>query len=101
MNAISRHVVCAPERTPNLQIHDRTLAHGFSRDLSQCRDAGRVPIEFARKLIERDGPALGLDGMSEIVREGLRLVHRMAREQRAAAELEEYHGVVAPLPTGP
>lgn len=60
----------------------------------------RVPVELARELLERDGPALGLDGMSEIVREGLRLLHRMASEQRAAAELDEYHGGVAPLPTG-
>ena len=29
-----------------------------------------------------------------------RMLHRMAREQRAAAELERYHGGVAPLPTG-
>lgn len=60
----------------------------------------RVPVGLARELLEHDGPALGLDGMSEIVREGLRLLHRLAREQRAAAELEEYHGGVAPLPAG-
>ncbi len=61
----------------------------------------RVPADLARELLEQDGPALGLDGMSEIVREALRLLHRHAREHRAATELAAFYpGGVAALPTG-
>lgn len=61
----------------------------------------RVPADLARELLEHDGPALGLEGMSEIVREALRLLHRHAHEHRAAAELAAFYpGGLAPLPTG-
>lgn len=59
----------------------------------------RVDADFAAELLERDAPALGLDGISDLVREGLRLVHRRAREIAAAAEYDQfYQGRPAPLP---
>ncbi len=54
---------------------------------------------FAAELLERDAPALGLEGISALVREGLRLLHRRAREIAAATEYDRfYHGGLAPLP---
>src|SRR3989442_11987217 len=44
----------------------------------------RVDGDFARTLVERDAAVLGLDGPSELVREGLRLLHRRAQEQALA-----------------
>jgi hypothetical protein len=61
----------------------------------------RVPAGLASELLEQDGPALGLEGMSEIVREAPLLPHRHVREHRAAAELAAFYpGGIAPLPTG-
>lgn len=61
----------------------------------------RVDGEFARTLVERDAAVLGLDGPSELVREGLRLVHRRAQEQAMADSYDAfYDGKTAPLPTG-
>src|SRR5260370_1253666 len=46
----------------------------------------RVDADFARELVEHDAVVLGLDGPSELVREGLRLLHLHPRE---LARLEE------------
>jgi hypothetical protein len=43
-----------------------------------------VDESFAHELLERDAPVLGLSSASELVREGLRLLHRQAREQAMA-----------------
>ncbi len=59
----------------------------------------RVDADFAAELIERDRPALGLEGISAVVREGLHLVHKRAREMAAAAEYDRFYGGrPAPLP---
>lgn len=61
----------------------------------------RVDADFARELVEQDAKTLGLTSTSDIVREGLRLLHRHAREQAAAAEYDAFYGGRrAPLPEG-
>lgn len=61
----------------------------------------RVDANFARELVDHDAAVLGLDGPSELVREGLRMVHRRAREiDLAAAHDDFYGGQAAPLPDG-
>jgi hypothetical protein len=61
----------------------------------------RVDADFATELLEHDAPALGLEGISALVREGLLLLHRRARELTAAAEYEKFYGgQPAPLPDG-
>lgn len=61
----------------------------------------RVDAEFARALIEEDAKTLGLATTSDVVREGLRLLHRHAREQAAAAAYDDFYaGGAAPLPDG-
>ena len=50
----------------------------------------RVDADFAAELLERDAPTLGLEGISALVREGLRLLHKRAREIAAAAELRDF-----------
>jgi hypothetical protein len=61
----------------------------------------RIDAEFARELVEADAPVLGLEGTSELVREGLRLVHKRARELAMAEEYDEFYGgEPAPLPDG-
>jgi hypothetical protein len=61
----------------------------------------RVDASFARELVNHDAAVLGLDGPSELVREGLRLVHRRAREMDLAAAYDDFYGGrAAPLPDG-
>jgi hypothetical protein len=61
----------------------------------------RVDLAFANELLEIDAEVLGLHGASEVVREGLRLVHQRAREMAAAAEYDDFYGGrPAPLPDG-
>ena len=61
----------------------------------------RIDADFARELVEHDAAVLGLGGPSELVREGLRLLHRHAREMDAAAAYDAfYSGKAAPLPAG-
>jgi hypothetical protein len=61
----------------------------------------RVDGEFARALVEQDAVVLGLDGPSELVREGLRLVHERAREAEMVAAYDDFYAEGrAPLPTG-
>src|SRR5689334_2477816 len=57
----------------------------------------RVDAGFAREL-EADAAVLGLRSASELVREGLRLVHKQARELAMAASYEEFYaGKPAPV----
>jgi hypothetical protein len=61
----------------------------------------RVDADFATELLQNDASVLGLSGMSEVVREGLRLVHRRARELALASEYDRFYGgQPAPLPEG-
>ena len=61
----------------------------------------RIDASFARELVGHDAAVLGLDGPSELVRAGLRLLHRQAREMDLAAAYDEfYDGQAAPLPPG-
>jgi hypothetical protein len=50
----------------------------------------RVNAEFAREL-RADAALLGLNSPSEMVREGLRLVHRQARDLAMAASYDEFY----------
>jgi hypothetical protein len=52
----------------------------------------RVDAAFAAELIQTDGPALGLSGPSELVREGLVMLHRYAQEMIMAKAYDEYYG---------
>ena len=57
----------------------------------------RVDAGFAREL-EADAAVLGLRSTSELVREGLRLVHKQARELAMAASYDEFYaGKPAPV----
>jgi hypothetical protein len=61
----------------------------------------RVDGGFAEELLERDAVVLGLDGPSEVVREGLKLVHRRAQEQALIDAYDDFYGGKrAPLPAG-
>jgi hypothetical protein len=61
----------------------------------------RVDASFASELLELDAPVLGLLGASALVREGLRLVHKRARELAVAAEYDKFYGgQPAPSPAG-
>src|SRR5690242_18141994 len=57
----------------------------------------RVDAGFAREL-EADAAVLGLRSASELVREGLRLVHKQARELAMAASYDGFYaGKPAPV----
>jgi hypothetical protein len=61
----------------------------------------RIDRGFASEVLGRDATVLGLDGPSEVVREGLRLVHQRAQEQALIEAYDAfYRGGKAPLPTG-
>jgi hypothetical protein len=51
----------------------------------------RVDTEFAR-LLEADADVLGLASTSDLVREGLRLLHLRAREVAMAASYDGFYG---------
>ena len=51
----------------------------------------RVDADFAREL-ENDAAVLGLRSMSALVREGLRLVHKQARELAMVDSYDEFYG---------
>ena len=52
----------------------------------------RVDAVFARELIEIDAAVLGLHGSSELVREGLRLLHQRARALAMAGSYDMFYG---------
>lgn len=84
------------------------MTRGTGRAGARRRAAGgtvtmqaRIDASFARELVNHDAAVLGLEGPSELVREGLRLVHRRAREMDLAAAYDEFYGgQAAPLPDG-
>jgi hypothetical protein len=85
----------------------KKIAAGRAGSKRQTAGAGTVTMQarieagFARELVEHDAVVLGLEGPSELVREGLRLLHRRAREMALAAAYDEfYSGRTAPLPAG-
>ena len=57
----------------------------------------RVPREIAAH-VAKDAKVLGLDGTSDVIREGLRLVHRRAELVALAQEYDDfYSGAPAPV----
>jgi hypothetical protein len=61
----------------------------------------RVDGDFAEELLSHDAVVLGLDGPSDVVREGLKLIHRRAQEQALINSYDAfYRGHRAPLPAG-
>ena len=57
----------------------------------------RVPRDIAVH-VASDAKVLGLDGASEVIREGLRLVHRRAELVALAEEYDDFYGgTPAPL----
>lgn len=89
-------------------VPEQTATRGTGRSRPRRQPAAgtvtmqaRVDAAFARELVGHDAAVLGLEGPSELVREGLRLVHRQAREMDLAAAYDEfYDGQPAPLPAG-
>lgn len=81
---------------------------GLTRQATAARNEARAVVlqarvdsGFAEELLERDAVILGLDGASEVVREGLRLVHRRALEQALVDSYDAFYGGErAPLPAG-
>jgi len=63
----------------------------MASDSSTVLMQARVPREMADH-VAADAKALGLDGVSEVIREGLRLVHRRARLVSLAQEYDDYYG---------
>ncbi len=60
----------------------------------------RIDHELAAQL-RADSEFLGLNGQTEIVKAGLRMLHRHAAEQRMAASVDEFYGgATPPLPIG-
>jgi hypothetical protein len=61
----------------------------------------RVDVDFFHTLVEEDAPVLGIDGTSALVREGLRLLHKRARELAMAQEYDAFYGgEQVPVPEG-
>ena len=58
----------------------------------------RVDVSFARELAI-DAEVLGLHSTSEVVREGLRLVHKQALELAMARSYDEFYGDDAAPPS--
>jgi|SRR5579875_1939525 len=91
-------------------IRDRSLKRDSGRVLAKAQSESasgtvtvqaRVDADFATELLQNDASVLGLSGMSEVVREGLRLLHKRARELALASEYERFYGgQPAPLPEG-
>ncbi|MFL6238768.1 MAG: hypothetical protein ACJ735_04640 [Actinomycetes bacterium] len=88
------------KKTPAAQSRRGTTRKASAPRASVIMQA-RIDGEFAKVLVERDAAVLGLDGPSELVREGLRLVHQRAEEQEMADSYDAfYDGKPAPLPLG-
>lgn len=83
----------------------KTVRSGKSEPPTKSRRSvimqARIEGAFAQTLLERDAVVLGLEGPSDLVREGLRLVHRRAQEQAMADSYDAFYGSKpAPLPAG-
>lgn len=60
----------------------------------------RIDHDFAEQL-HQDAEILGLDGRTDIVKAGLRLLHRHAAEEQMARSVDEYYvDAEPPLPIG-
>ncbi|MGL5809937.1 MAG: hypothetical protein ACRCYQ_08335 [Nocardioides sp.] len=60
----------------------------------------RIGRDFAEQL-QQDATVLGLSGRTDIVKAGLRMLHRRAAEERMADSVEGfYDGATPPLPIG-
>lgn len=87
---------------------EAAMTRGTGRARSRRRAAGgtvtmqaRIDTSFAHELVTHDAAVLGLEGPSDLVREGLRLVHRRAQEMDLASAYDEFYGgQAAPLPDG-
>jgi hypothetical protein len=87
---------------------EAAVTRGTGRARSKRRAAGgtvtmqaRIDTSFAHELVTHDAAVLGLEGPSDLVREGLRLVHRRAQEMDLASAYDEFYGgQAAPLPDG-
>jgi hypothetical protein len=55
----------------------------------------RIGGELAEQLRE-DAELLGLDGRTEIVKQGLLLLHQQAAQERMARSVEDFYGDAAP-----
>jgi hypothetical protein len=65
-------------------------------DRSTVLMQARVPRDVANH-VPNDATILGLDGISDVIREGLRLVHRRAELVALAQEYDDFYGG-APAP---
>lgn len=60
----------------------------------------RIGVELAEQL-RADADLLGLEGRTEIVKEGLRLLHQHAAQERMARSVQDFYGdAVPPRPIG-
>ena len=91
----------APASTPPKKAGGRPRSGRRVAAAGTVTMQARIDAGFARELVEHDAAVLGLEGPSELVREGLRLLHRRAREMDLAAAYDDFYpGGTAPLPTG-
>src|ERR1039458_9929428 len=94
----SRSAAISAMAKETTKARTQKAASGSSGGLPMSSGAGtvtmqaRVDARFARHLLEADAAVLGLGSASELVREGLRLVHRRARELAMAASYDEFYG---------
>jgi hypothetical protein len=85
-------------KKPTARVRKATAGRA---DTSSVILQARVDANFADDLLTHDALVLGLDGPSELVREGLRLVHRRAQEQSLIDSYDAFYGGLrAPLPVG-
>jgi len=92
---------------PDKPVRDAPAARRVSRLRTKSEPTGtvtvqaRVDSDFYHALVEDDAPVLGIDGTSALVREGLRLLHKQARELAMAEEYDRFYGgEQAPVPEG-
>lgn len=57
----------------------------------------RIGADLATQL-RADAALLGLEGRTEIVKQGLRLLHQQAAQERMARSVEAFYGDEAPPP---
>ena len=58
----------------------------------------RISTEQAERL-RKDAVVLGLDSRTDIVKEGLRLLHQHAAEERMARSVDDFYGLTPPVPS--
>jgi hypothetical protein len=96
-----RKAAGARVRSGAKKVPSRKSAVAAAQQRSSVIMQARIDGDLARTLLEQDAAVLGLDGPSDLVREGLRLVHLQAQEQAMADSYDAfYDGKTAPLPVG-